>query len=102
MLFPFYLIGMCEAQLTASTCLASKGLDTFDTTCAWDEASEKCSNNTNQSPVEGVVLMIVIMIIITPLNMMYDALVENFRQYLLITQGVLDLAREEAEAELLG
>lgn len=82
--------------------MASKGLDTFDTTCTWDQISATCSYNTNQSPVEGVVLMVVIMIVITPLNIMYNALVENFRQYLLLTQGVLDLAREEAEAELRG
>ena len=46
--------------------------------------------------------MVIIMVIIAPLNMMYEALVENFRQYLLITQGVLDLVREEQEAELQG
>ena len=46
--------------------------------------------------------MVVIMVIITPLNMMYNTLVENFRQYLLIVDGVLSLEREEQEVELHG
>ena len=83
-------------------CLVAFSFPIFNALAAIINRSLKNLNDITVTTFINPSLMIVIMIIIAPLNMMYDALVENFRQYLLITQGVLDLAREEAEAELLG